>query len=299
LPEIGKEIAYYAAVAQDLEESFKKHLLSFYPKAYVEKVRDYNIFNPNGFSTGVYLKQGENWMLPIKTYTELEADPINPILNAFKLKEEGEGMAIQIIISPTPKSFKSQVTKAIKHLKEGQSFKDVLGKYSFGDFAKEFASSVSVKDKSKEEPKPKVLDENAIKLLEAKINKPLCAANVRILVSAETKERTDEALNILLSTFDQFAAPLKNNFKAVKPSNFNKFVFNYSFRLFNNKEAMYLNTEEIASIWHFPLTVEVAPQLKWVKAREAPPPVELPDEGIVIGEGCLSKSEENGSNFTK
>jgi len=48
-----------------------------------------------------------------------------------------------------------------------------------------------------------------------------------------------------LSTFDQFAAPLKNNFKAVKPSNFNKFVFNYSFRLFNNKEAMYLNTEEI------------------------------------------------------
>lgn len=96
-------------------------------------------------------------MLPIKTYTELEADPINPILNAFKLKKEGEGMAIQIIISPAPKSFKSQVTKAIKNLKEGQSFKKVLGKYTFGDFAKEFASSVAPKDKSKEEVKPSLM----------------------------------------------------------------------------------------------------------------------------------------------
>jgi len=292
LPEIGEEISYYAAVSQDLEESFKKHLLSFYPKAYVEKVQDYNIFNPNGFTSGVFLKQGENWMLPIKTYTELEADPINPILNAFKLKKEGEGMAIQIIISPAPKSFKSQVTKAIKNLKEGQSFKEVLGKYTFGDFAKEFASSVAPKDKSKEEVKPKVIDENTIKLLESKISKPLCAVNFRIFVSTETKERTEEVMGTLLATFDQFAAPLKNHFKAVKPSNFNKFVFNYSFRLFNNKEAMYLNTEEIASFWHFPLTVEVAPQLKWVKAREAPPPVELPTEGIILGEAVYQNQKK-------
>jgi len=212
LPEIGEEISYYAAVSQDLEESFKKHLLSFYPKAYVEKVQDYNIFNPNGFTSGVFLKQGENWMLPIKTYTELEADPINPILNAFKLKKEGEGMAIQIIISPAPKSFKSQVTKAIKNLKEGQSFKEVLGKYTFGDFAKEFASSVAPKDKSKEEVKPKVIDENTIKLLESKISKPLCAVNFRIFVSTETKERTEEVMGTLLATFDQFAAPLKKSF---------------------------------------------------------------------------------------
>lgn len=292
LPEIGEEISYYSAVPQSLEESFKKHLLSFYPKAYIEKVKDYNIFNPDGFTEGVYLTQAESWMLPIKTYTELEADPISPILNAFKLKKEGEGMAMQLIITPPPKSLKNQLSKAIKNLREGQSLKDVIGNYSFKDAAKDFALVISTKNDEKEKEKAKVIDENAVKSLESKSNKPLCSVNVRIFASSESKDRTKEILNTLLSSFDQFAAPLKNHFKAIKPKKLNRSVFNYAFRIFDNKETMYLNTEEIVSLWHFPLSVEVAPELKWVKSREAPPPVELPEEGIVIGESVYQNQNK-------
>jgi len=291
LPEIGEEISYYAAVPQGLEESFKKHLLSFYSKAYIEKVEDYNIFNPHGFSEGVYLTQKDSWMLPIKTYMELEADPISPILNAFKLKKEGEGMAIQIIITPSPKNLKNQLIKAVKNLKEGQSLKDVIGDYSFADAFKDFTSTISTKE-SKEKEKPKIVDENAIKTLETKSNKTICAVNVRIFSSAETKERTQEILNVLLSAFDQFSSPFRNSFKAIKPKKINKLVFNYAFRIFSNEEKMYLNTEEIASFWHFPLNVEMAPELKWVKSREAPPPVELPEEGVIIGEAVSQNQKK-------
>lgn len=290
LPEFGEEISFYVAVPKELEESLKKHILSFYPKAYLEKTKDYNIFNPRGTTIGTYLKQTENWMLPIKTYTELEGDPIQPILNAFQLKKEGEGMTMQIVIAGggASKSLKKQVVKAIKSLKEGQSFKEVVGESVWKDLGKQFLSSFSLSsssNKDKEEPKPpKVIDENAIKLLEAKINKPICAVNVRLIVSSASKERAEEAFKTLISGFDQFDVPLRNRFKAVKPRKINQLVFNYSFRLFNPKEAMYLNTEEIISFWHFPLMVEVAPNVKWVKAREAPPPIELPESGIIIGE---------------
>jgi len=293
LPERGEEISFYVAVSKELEESLKKQVLSFYPRASIEKSRDYNIFNPNGFTEGVYLVQAENWMLPIKTYTELEADPISPILNAFKLKKEGEGMAVQVVISAPPQNLKNQLTRAIKNLKEGQQLKDIIGKYSFSDFAKQFTSTLSSSKKEKEEqPKPKIIDENTIKLLEGKNNKPLCAVNIRMFVSAETQERANEALNTLLAAFDQFSAPSRNHFKAVKPKKLNKLVFNYAFRLFNNKEAMHFNIEEVVSFWHFPLTVEVAPQLKWVKSREAPPPPELPEEGIILGEAIYQNQRK-------
>jgi len=292
LPEIGEEIAYYVAVPQKLEESFKKHLLSFYPKAYFEKTKDYNIFNLKGVTMGAYLKQAENWMLPIKTYTELEADPINSILNAFKLKKEGEGVAIQIIFSSAPKDLKKSITQAIKNLKEGQSLKEVLGENVFKDALKNFTSSFAVSNNNKEEEiKSKSIDENTIKLLETKISKPICAVNVRLFVSTAVKERTEEAFDTLLASFDQFDVPLRNRFKAIKPKNLNKFVFNYAFRLFNQKEEMYLNTEEIASFWHFPMSVESAPQAKWVKSREAPPPAELPDEGIILGESIYQNQK--------
>lgn len=54
---------------------------------------------------------------------------------------------------------------------------------------------------------------------------------------------------------------------------------------------MYLNTEEIASFWHFPLTVEVAPQLKWVKARSATAGGIAHTEGIILGEAVYQNQK--------
>ena len=44
-----------------------------------------------------------------------------------------------------------------------------------------------------------------------------------------------------------------------------------------------MSTEELTSIFHFPNVLVETPKLKILKAREAPPPANLPDEGLLLG----------------
>ena len=59
--------------------------------------------------------------------------------------------------------------------------------------------------------------------------------------------------------------------------------YKFSFRLFDKNEAVCLNTAEMATIFHFPKGISSISQLKYVKAKDAPPPLNLPQEGILLG----------------
>ena len=55
-------------------------------------------------------------------------------------------------------------------------------------------------------------------------------------------------------------------------------------RIFDEKRKLVLNTEEMASVWHLPLATTETPNIDWLGARRAAPPVVLPQEGITLGE---------------
>ncbi len=298
VPHANEGVYFYLAVAKETSEFVQKQIQGFFPSASIEIAEDYNIFNPDGFSSYAFLKQKENWSLPFRTYQDLEADSISPILNAFsQLKEVGEGLCLQIVLKTAPNSAKKTIIEAINKLRQGNSVKDVLGGGEFKNIAKDMGSAlgtiVSSGNVDKEKEKQKVVvDETAIKSLENKLSKSLFYTNIRVLASAATKERANEILNNILGSFQQFGSPVKNNFLAVKPSKNQKFVFNYVFRNFNNKEILLLNAEELASFWHFPIHTENAPYAAWVKSKEAPPPMELPEEGIILGKSVFRGQEK-------
>jgi type IV secretory pathway TraG/TraD family ATPase VirD4 len=50
---------------------------------------------------------------------------------------------------------------------------------------------------------------------------------------------------------------------------------------------MILNSEEIASFYHFPISSTQTPRVNWLKFKEAPPPSDLPAEGLLIGESVF------------
>ena len=50
---------------------------------------------------------------------------------------------------------------------------------------------------------------------------------------------------------------------------------------------MILNSEEIASFYHMPISSTETPRVKWLKSREAPPPSNLPDKGVLIGKSVF------------
>ena len=61
------------------------------------------------------------------------------------------------------------------------------------------------------------------------------------------------------------------------------FIRDFIFRHFREREKFILNTEEVTSLYHLPLPTTQTPNILWLQARSAPPPVNLPGEGIVLG----------------
>jgi hypothetical protein len=60
-------------------------------------------------------------------------------------------------------------------------------------------------------------------------------------------------------------------------------AYDFIFRNFNEEAAMTLSVRELASIFHFPISTTETPKIKWLKAGAAPPPVNIPKEGILLG----------------
>ena len=287
VPHIGEEIRFYLSVPRLVREVAVKQIHGIWTNASVEEADDdYNIFNPSGATAGAYLKQGENYALPIRTYQEIGMDTFSAIVGSFsKMNEVGEGAAMQIVARPASKESKKRFESYLRSLKRGEPLKRVFG-HGFPFGAGEMKEAFNPKGEEAQKAE-KVVDEEAIKALTAKTAKPLFEVNVRLLTSAPTPFQANDILDGLSAGFTQFGSPMRNDFKIVKPRNSSKLVYDFSFRNFNNGHVMILNSEEIASFYHMPISSTETPRVKWLKSREAPPPSNLPDKGVLIGKSVF------------
>ena len=286
---IGEEIHFYAAVPKESIEFVNRQIEGLWENASVESIEDYNIFNSAGVSTGVYLKQKTSYSLPIRTYVEAEIDTFAPILSGLsKISEVGEGVAIQVLIKPAPKSAKKSILQIIENLKKGKKMEEALGAMTikFKDISD--ALNPKAKEKEKEEKGgQRIIDEEAVKALESKISKPLLSVNLRILVSAPSQYQADIILESIVGSYSQFGAPKRQELKVVKPRNFKQLAYQFSFREFDDSQTIILNTEELASMFHLPTLSSEVPRIKWLKSKETFPPVNLSKSGILIGESVF------------
>lgn len=283
---IGEEINFYAAVPGESIEFVSRQIEGLWKEAQVKPIDDYNIFNPAGVSAGVYLKQKFSYALPIRTYAEANIDTFSPLLSGLsKISEAGEGAAIQILARPAPSSAKKAVAQIIENLKKGGKLEDVLKSGDFKIGLKDIQKALNPEKEG--EKKEKIIDEEAIKTLESKISKPLLSANVRVLVSAQNQLQADVVLESIAGGFSQFGAPKRQELKIIKPRNLKKLSYQFSFREFNDNQAMILNTEELASVFHLPVFTTDVPRINWAKSKEAAAPSNLPKTGTLIGENIF------------
>jgi hypothetical protein len=80
--------------------------------------------------------------------------------------------------------------------------------------------------------------------------------------------------------------------RRVKGRALNNLAYNFSFRLFDKSQRVVLNSEEIASILHFPTAFTKSPIVHWLLAKSAPPPTNLPKEGVILGESVYQGQKE-------
>jgi len=279
VPYVGEEIIFYLAVPASYLSSVERQIQAFFPASQVEPVEDYNIFNYYGVAAGALVFQKEKAALPIKTYQELNSDTFSPILGGLsKVNVLGEGGAIQVVVQPALPSTKKEIAAVLKNVKKGGKITESAEKLTMADISEALSPSEKKENKSE-----KVIDESAIKAVEMKLSKPLFQVNVRLMASATNPVEAQSILESLAGGFSQFASPERNFFKITKPKNLQKIIHQFSFREFDSKTSMVLNSEELVSIFHLPTVFTEVAKIKWLKSKEAEPPANLPEKGLLLG----------------
>ncbi len=300
LPYSGEEIVFYAAAPRERAQLFEKQLQGIFPLATVKiKKGDYNIFKPQGYSLGSFAKLKTHPVLPIRTYDKFESDPLQVVVNTFsKLQKEGEGAALQIIISSSKDEIVKNSKSAVEKLRKGDSFREAVKRESLtGEFAGTIKEIIAGQpaNSAKTGNIPKPADEELIKLLEGKASRQVFNANIRLLVSSEDKKKSEMILSELESAFAQFNESQGNGFRFERPKrgNLKNLFYLFCFRIPDKKTVLPLNISELATVFHFPAEFASvsAPQLKYSKTKESAPPLNLPAEGLLLGKNSFRGEE--------
>jgi hypothetical protein len=286
VPTEGTHASFYVTVPNVARDLFEKQLFALYPEARAEKVtNDPNIFGEAGFVMGAYAKSGYEEMTVMKTWDGFETDPIDVLVQVFsKLSQNGEGALLQIVINPNDGGKGKEFTKSLERLKKGDSFKDVRRPDSLWNTVKDIAKDITKKE-SEEGKKYKLEDEIATEHIAKKLKSPIVTTTIRLLVSSNSQTQATQVLQEIKSAFSQFTIPYAGsfNFVDIKPGDIQSFAHDATYRVVNPNHLFHLNLAEVATVFHFPVTMEKAAHLKRKSAATAPAPFEVPKAGVLLG----------------
>lgn len=288
IPSLGEELAFYIAVPRRFARTAEKIIQGIFPDAHLEVSKDYNIFDPEGVAVGSSIALKINKFYPIRSYQKLEGDPMRALTNVFtKLAHQGEGAALQVIARPAGHKWAIKLKKHAKNIFLAKPNRNALGKivYAVDTITGTSAPSQQSQQQLSQQTRITPLEEEKVRALEGKAGKALFETNIRLVASAKDKTRAEAILQSLEVAFAQFTDPNLNSFSVKRRQNksLKNLIFNFSFRLFDQRMKTILSTEELTSIFHFPNVATETPHIKSVKAREAPAPVNVPAEGLLLG----------------
>lgn len=268
---------------------------------------------------GTELKLAKSDVYPIITYKEFEdalaqelKDPMAGLLEALSRIGPGEEMWVQFLITPADNDWGDKAQSIINKLVGARAgskkdiFSRITGLVTYAIDAVLTAPSATGTKSSKDEPLTQMLHltpgrKDEVAAIEHKINKIGYHTRIRFVYLAEkSKFVKSKAQHGIYGSFKQFNDLGLNSIKPDGRFFTGGIVFMKKQRLIWRKNRMLircrnraqfmspgsygfvLNTEELASLWHFPLMTVKAPLLKKTEAKRAEPPISLPVESVHI-----------------
>jgi len=264
---LPEDIRFYISVPQNLRDMTERQIHGTYPGADIKEVNEYNIFSEKGkVAYGEYQFRSSAY-LPIKVYKDLPTDPLSSITSALAKMREGEGAAIQVLFSPAGRNWSSAGRKYLAKTKKGES------------------------DPQKASYK---VDPKQMEAIENKCSKPGFEVTLRMVVSSTDEASAKAHLQNLKSTFEQLSGD-QNGFKSRKirlPKLFMQdFIYRYQPMFYFNRNKIILNSEELATIFHFPNKTVETPYIFWLNAKRAPAPQQIAKEGLYLGKSVFRGTE--------
>jgi len=255
-----EDIKFYVWTPKFFQDLLEKQIHGAYPDAEIIEVQEYNIFTEDGFVAYKSFQLAKEDYYPLKTFKELPTDPLATFTSALAKMQDNESAAIQIVISPADSGWQSQ----------GSSF----------------ISSTKKQEADPEKAKFKVPSKD-LEAIEGKIAKPGFETIIRVVVVAESEARAQESLKNIESGFAQLSGELNRltGRKTRRKGGFiEEFLYRYQpmFHVFGNRPSI-LNSEELATLFHFPNKQITTPHIHWLYAKTAPAPALIPEEGQYLG----------------
>lgn len=279
----SEEAVFYVSLPRAKKELFEKHLISIFPNAKLAECRnDYNVFFMGGAHTGAYAALEKHAVFPLKPYKEFTHDPLNVILSAFsKLKKHREGAAIQFVIGDHGKHYNKRFKKIVDNVRKGYSEKRAVrrGNSAFNEVIDDVAQVVLPAFFPKENSEGmRHIDQMTIDEMSKKIQSRIVPVNIRIVASSEHEPRSEEIIDNIASTFNQFESGQGNRiyFRSLHGSSLQEMFRAFTFRRFVPKRALPLSVQELTSMYHLTASgVKTSRELKQSRAKQIAAPIEV------------------------
>ena len=283
------EILFFIVIPKNYKYLIEKQINGFYTDAIIEETTEVNIFKNRKYYEWTYLNTKKEFFFPIKTYQKLESDPINNITNALSKLEEDESAAIQIILKPIDDNWQSASSKASSKIMKWKSSFFTLNPIKLFIWLIQimFSSGEDEKSPTNSENNTSALTQERAKTVDEKWDKTGFETIIRIITTWNNKRMNETELINIVSAFSQFAYPDFNGFSSTLHHNKKTLIQNYIYRYFRKPfylNKMILNTEELASLFHFPhIRYNTTSEIKWQNFKIVKAPNDIPKDWLLLG----------------
>lgn len=255
---LPESIRFYIYCPRRLASWVEKQVLGSYQDADVIEAPEHNVFADEGKVAFASLIMDDDPYNPFKTYEDFEGDTMSHITSALTKVEKGEGIVVQIVISPSAGSWQ----------KSGRKF-------------------VSKVEENNADPEKKRINvsQDQMQAISKKCSKAGFSCALRIVSSAKEEATAKMHLDNVVAAFNQFSNPGMNSFtkKKISPLAERDFMKDFIYRHPPLEPQLVLNVEELATIWHLPNNKVQTPHINWLLSREAPAAAMVPTEGTWLG----------------
>lgn len=262
---LKEEISFYVSCSKKIRDLVEKQIHGAYPNADIREHDEVNIFSEKGRVEFSALRLDKANYFPLKTYKDLPTDGLSLLTSALSKMDQGEGAIVQILMQPEDKKWHDQGRSYIRSEKKKEADPD---KATYGHDPKEMEA------------------------VNTKIEKPGFRVAIRVVVSSKTEYGAESHLNNITGAFAQYTSAY-NSIKRGKTFLKHLFMIDFLYRyipLFNRNTAI-LNTEELATIFHLPNKTVETHHIRWLNAKNAPAPHNIPNEGLYLGKSTYRGQE--------
>ncbi|MFZ5365187.1 MAG: type IV secretory system conjugative DNA transfer family protein [Patescibacteria group bacterium] len=279
------KISFYLAVPEYLKAFVIEQVQAQFPSANIEDIEDYNIFTPKAVIAGKMLTFKRQNFFPIKTYKKMDSDPLNALANALAKVDEKDGAVIQFVVRSARASWRDQGIGVASRMTQGKKLDEALkGKSVMKQMFKRPPKTTDGAPKPEEHYQLSPMEQEFVKGIEEKASKAGMDVNIRVLAASDQSQRTEMYLNDIVNSFSQYNIYQYGNSFSLSSVKLSKLIDDYIYRHFDEKRAIVVNAEEMASLFHFPIpSITETPNINWLGSKKAPAPLNTPREGTLLG----------------